>query len=101
MKDLGDFVELPMDHLFMVTSSRDQLFYEWSFNGRKIAASDERFKMSDTNTLKIDYFECKYVGTYKCIVSTASQPTVSMSAKVKLHIRGKLSTLSLCFKSLA
>ena len=73
----------------MVTSSHEQLVYEWSFNDRKIAISDKRFKNSDTNTLKIDCFECKYVGTYKCIVSTASQPTVSMSAKVKLCIRGK------------
>ena len=73
----------------MVTSNREQLVYEWSFNDRKIAISDKRFKNSDTNTLKIDCFECKYVGTYKCIVSTASQPTVTMSAKVKLYIRGK------------
>ena len=89
MKDLGDFVEISMDHLFMVTSSHEQLVYEWSFNDRKIAISDKRFKNSDTNTLKIDCFECKYVGTYKCIVSTAGQPTVSMLAKVKLYIRGK------------
>ena len=73
----------------MVTSNCEQLVYEWSFNDRKIAISDKRFKNSDTNTLKIDCFECKYVGTYKCIVSTASQPTVSMSAKVKLYVRGK------------
>ena len=73
----------------MVTSNREQLVYEWSFNDRKIAISDKRCKNSDTNTLKIDCFECKYVGTYKCIVSTASQPTVSVSAKVKLYIRGK------------
>ena len=73
----------------MVTSNPEQLVYEWSFNDRKIAISDKRFKNSDTNTLKIDCFECKYVGTYKCIVSTASQPTVSISAKVKLCIQGK------------
>ena len=73
----------------MVTSNCEQLVYEWSFNDRKIAISDKRFKNSDTNTLKIDCFECKYVGTYKCIVSIASQPTVSMSAKVKLYVRGK------------
>ena len=73
----------------MATSSNDQLIYEWTFNGQKIARSDKRFTNSDTNTLKIDYFECKYVGTYKCIVSTVTQPPVSMSTKVKLDIRGK------------
>ena len=73
----------------MATSSSDQLIYEWTFNGRKITVSDKQFKNSDANTLKIDCFECKYVGTYKCIVSTANEPTVSMSAKVKLDIRGR------------
>ena len=73
----------------MATNSGDQLIYEWMFNGRKIAISDKRFKNSDTNTLKIDCFECKCVGTYKCIVSTTNQPKVSMSAKVKLDIRGR------------
>ena len=88
-KDLGDTIEISMGHLFMATSSSDQLIYEWTFNGQTIAVSDKRFKNSDTNTLKIDSFECKYVGTYKCIVSTTDQPTVSMSTKVKLDIRGQ------------
>ena len=78
----------------MATSSSEQLVYEWSFNGHKIAMSDKRFKNSNTNTLRVEIFECKYVGTYKCIVSTANQPTVSMSAKVKLNIRGKSLPLS-------
>ena len=89
MKDLGDLVEISMDHLFMATSSSDGLVYEWSFNGQKIAMSDKRFVKCNTKSLKIEGFECKYVGTYKCIVATANQPTVSMSAKVKLDIRGK------------
>ena len=88
-KDLGDTIEISMGHLFMATSSSDQLTYEWTFKGRKIAKSDKRFTNSDTDTLKINCFECRYVGTYKCIISTANQPTVSMSAKVKLDIRGQ------------
>ena len=89
VKKLGVEVKLSTDHLFMTTASSDQLVYEWSFNGQEIGVSDKRFKNSDTKTLKIDCFECKYVGTYKCIVSTANEPEVSMSAKVKLDIRGK------------
>ena len=76
-----------MDHVFMTTSSSDQLTYEWMFNGRKIAVNDKRFKNSDTSTLKIDCFECKYVGKYKFIVSSG---TVSMSAKVMLEIKGDI-----------
>ena len=75
--------------MFMTTASSEQLIYVWSFNGQEIAVSDKRFKNSDTNTLKVECFECKYVGTYKCTVYTADQPTVSMSAKVKLGIQGK------------
>ena len=72
----------------MVTPSSDQFIYEWSFKGRKITISDRCFKNSDTDTLKIDCFENKYVGTYKCVVSTVNQPAVSMSAKVELNIEG-------------
>ena len=100
-QDLGDTVALSMDHLFMATSSSNPLVYKWMFNGQKIAVSDKRFKDSDTNALKIDCFECKYVGTYKCIISTADQPTVSMSAKVKLESQGKymIATHSVSFQS--
>ena len=76
-----------MDHLFMTTSSSDQFTYEWMFNRRKIAISDKRFKNCDTSTLKIDCFECKYVGKYKCIISKGK---VSTSAKVKLEIQGDI-----------
>lgn len=86
---LGAEVELSPDHVFMTTASSKQLVYVWSFNGQEIANNDKRFKNSDTNTLKVECFEWKYVGTYKCTVSTANQPIVSMSAKVKLDIRGK------------
>ena len=88
VKNLGVEVKLSIDHLFVTTATSDQLVYEWLVNGQEIAVSDRRFRNSDTNTLQIACFECKYVGTYKCIVSTANQPTVSMSAKIKLYIRG-------------
>ena len=89
IKTLGVEIKLSPDHMFMTTASSKQLVYVWSFNGQEIANNDKHFKNSDTNTLKIECFECKYVGTYKCTVSNAEQPTVSMSAKVKLDIRGK------------
>ena len=86
---MGVEVKLSIDHLFVTTVGSNQLVYEWLFNDQEIAVSDKRFKNSDTSILRIESFECKYVGTYECIVSTANQPTVSMSAKVKLDIRGE------------
>ena len=78
----------------MTTSSSEQLVYEWLFNSQKIKTSDKRFKNSNTNEIEIDCFECKYVGTYKCFISTTNQPTVSMSAKMKLNIQGEWLTQS-------
>ena len=92
---MGVEIKLSIDHLFVTTVSSDQLVYEWLFNDQEIAVNDKCFKNSDTSVLRIERFECKYVGTYECIISTANQPTVSMSAKIKLDIRGEYSTLSL------
>ena len=81
-----------MDHLFMATSSSDQLKYQWSIvnDGEE---DEECFKNSDTATLTIDSFESKYAGTYRCVISTSSRPVVSMSAEVELDLPGKCENL--------
>ena len=38
----------------------------------------------------INGFESKYAGTYQCVISTSSQPVVSMSAEVELDLPGRL-----------
>ena len=86
---MGDVVQLSIDYLFMVTPGSNQFIYEWSVEGRKITMSDKRFKNSGTDTLEIDCFESKYIGIYKCTISTRNQPTVSMSAELELDIQGK------------
>ena len=73
----------------MVTSSSGQINYQWSVEGVKINKDDEGFKNCDTDTLTIESFESKYAGTYQCVISTSSQPIISMSAEVELDIRGK------------
>ena len=87
---MGSVVELSIDHLFMTTSSRDQLKYQWSIEGEEISKDDENFKNIDSDTLIINCFESEYAGTYSCIVSTSSQPIVSMSAEVELDLPGNL-----------
>ena len=76
----------------MATSSRCQLNYQWSriVNEKAEKIKDgECFINSDSNTLIIDDFESKYAGTYQCVISTSSQPVVSMSAEMELDLPGK------------
>ena len=87
MKDLGDTSQLSIDCLFK--GCGNHFNYQWSVEGEKINEDDEGFKNSDTDTLTIDCFESKYAGTYQCVISTSSQPIISMSAEVELDIRGK------------
>jgi hypothetical protein len=76
----------------MAASSSGQLKYQWSRiinEGEEKIEDDECVKNSDSKTLVIDGFEVKYAGIYQCIVSTSSQPVVSMSAEVELYLPGK------------
>ena len=88
--DLGSVVELSTDHLF---TSSGQLKYRWTriIKERQEKIEDEEcFKHIDSKTMVIDGFESKYAGTYRCVISTSSQPVVSMSAEVELDLPGKL-----------
>ena len=91
----------------MATVSTRQLEYQWSriINDEEEKIEDEEcFKNSDSNTLTIDGFEIRYAGTYRCVISTSSQPVVSMSAEVELDLPGKLIAIIMmipgnsCFK---
>ena len=79
----------------MTTSSGGQLKYQWSriINEVEEKIEDEEcYKNSDSKILKIDGFESKYAGIYRCVISTSSRPVVSMSAEVELDLPGKLIT---------
>ena len=84
--DLGDEVQLSIDLLFMVKS---RITYEWWFKEQKIVKSDKRFKDSNTGTLKIECFENKYRGAYKCVLSTTHGPEISISADVELNFQSE------------
>jgi hypothetical protein len=76
----------------MATSSSRQLKYQWSRilnEGEEKIEDDECVKNSDSKTLVFDGFESKYAGIYRCVISTSSQPVVSMSAEVELNLPGK------------
>ena len=77
----------------MTTASSGQLKYQWSriINDEEEKIEDEEcFKNSDSKTMIIDGFERKYVGTYRCVISTSNRPVVSISAEVELDLQGKL-----------
>ena len=96
VKDLGSVVKLSTDHLFMATSNSGELEYQWSriINDEEEKIQDEEcFKNSDSKTMVINGFESKYAGTYRCVISTSSQPIVSMSAEVELDLPGKYNTI--------
>jgi hypothetical protein len=74
------------------SSSCGQLKYQWSRitnEEEEKIEDDECVKNSDSKILVIDGFESKYAGIYRCIVSTSTQPVVSMSAEVELNLPGK------------
>ena len=76
----------------MTASSSGQLKYQWSriINEEEEKIEDEEcVKNSDSKTLEIDGFERKYAGIYRCVISTSSQPVVSMSVEVELDLPGK------------
>ena len=75
-----------MDVLFKVKCS--DIHYQWFFDGDDIDENDERYGGINSNVLTIQHFEKMHVGMYTCVISTATQPTVSMSAESKLELQG-------------
>ena len=85
---LGKKVQLSMSMHFKVKCS-EIFHYQWFFDGDDIDERDERYSGINSNTLAIQHFESDYEGTYTCVISTTSQPTVSMSAELKLELEGQ------------
>ena len=87
-KSFGEPVELSMDLTFEVKSNDEKFIYDWWVDDERIKGDDERFKVSSTGVLFIQEFEKTCEGQYKCIVSTTSQPVMSVSAEVELNLTG-------------
>ena len=72
--------ELSVEIMFDVNPPSETFNYRWEPPKGKMI--DKNFKNSNTNTLIINKFEYRYEGEYTCVVSTAQEPMVSVSAKV-------------------
>lgn len=64
------------------------LHYQWFVDGDDVDESDERYSGINSNALSIQHFENDLVGMYACVISTATQPVVSMSAESRLELEG-------------
>ena len=87
--DLGKAVNLSNDLIFKVKNNDEKLQYEWWFDDEEIEEDNDRYNVSDTGVLSIQEFEKDYEGIYRCIVSTTSQPVMSVSTEVRLNLIGK------------
>ena len=84
--DLGKAVELSVDQ---VKSSDERLQYQWWFEDEEIEEDDKRYILNDSGVLSIQEFEKYYEGKYKLVVSTFSEPVMSVSTEVQLKLTGK------------
>ena len=88
--DLGKAIELSVDLNFQVKSSDKRLQYQWWFEDEEIEEDDERYKLNDSGVLSIQEFEKYYEGKYKLLVSTFSEPVMSVSTEVQLKLTCKI-----------
>lgn len=79
-----------MDPNVQVKTSDERLQYQWWFEDEEIEEDDERYKSNDSGALSIHEFEKDYEGKYKLVVSTFSEPVMSVSTEVQLKLTGKI-----------
>ena len=65
-----------------VSSSKHDLEYQWRLNDLKVG--------EDTmgHTMYIKNFETKHAGTYECVVSSKSEPKMSLVVEAKVELCG-------------
>ena len=74
--------------MFKVKNSDEKLQYQWLFDDEEIE-DDDSFSISNKGVLSIHEFEKDHEGKYRCIVSTTSQPVMSVLTEVQLNLTGK------------
>ena len=89
---MGKAVELSVDVIFKVKDSDEKLQYKWLVDDEEIEEDDERYKLKESGVLSIQEFEKEAKGLYQCIISTTSEPVLSVSTEVHLQLTGKIAT---------
>ena len=88
--DLGKAIDLSVDLLFKVKRSDEKLEYKWLVDDEEIEEDDGRYKLKESGVLSIQNFERKFEGNHRCVISTTSQPVLSVTAEVQLQLTGKI-----------
>ena len=90
--DLGKAVDLSVDLIFKVKHRDEKLQYKWLADDEEIKEDDGRYKLKESGILSIQEFERECEETYQCVISTTSQPVLSVTTEVQLQLTGKIAT---------
>ena len=90
--DLGKAVDLSVDLIFKVERSDEKLKYKWLVDDEEIEEDDGRYKLKESGVLSIQEFAKELEETYQCVISTTSEPVLSVTTEVQLQLTGKIAT---------
>ena len=90
--DLGKAVDLSVDLIFKVQCSDEKLKYKWLVDDEEIEENDGRYKLKESGVLSIQEFARELEGKHQCVISTTSQPVLSVTTEVQLQLTGKIAT---------
>ena len=90
--DLGKAVDLSVDLIFKVERSDKKLKYKWLVDDEEIEEDDGRYKLKESGVLSIQEFAKELEETYQCVISTTSEPVLSVTTEVQLQLTGKMAT---------
>ena len=87
---MGKAVDLSVDSIFKVKHSDEKLQYKWLVDDEEIEEDDGRYELKECGVLSIKEFENELEGQYQCVISTTSQPLLSVITEVQLQLTGKI-----------
>ena len=90
--DLGKAVDLSVDLIFKIKRSDEKLQYKWLVDDEEIEGDDGCYELKESGVLTIKEFESELEGNYQCVISTTSQPVLSVTTEVQLQLTGKIAT---------
>ena len=89
---MGKAVELSVDLIFKIKHSLEKLEYKWLVDDEEIEEDGGCYKLKESGALSIQEFEKDLEGQYQCIISTTTEPVLSVSTKVQLQQKGMIAT---------
>ena len=87
--DLGKAVDLSVDIIFKVKHSDEKVQYKWLVDDEEIEEDNGRYKLTESGVLSIQEFESELEGNHRCVISTTSQPVLSVTTEVQLQLTGR------------